>query len=402
MNARLLIALGLAPTLSAAVGAALALGDVNGDGLIAPVDAALVAGHLAGSTALDASQFARADCNGEPGLDCADIVWILNDTNVPLPEMVTVPAGKLRMGDPWGEGDSLERPVHPVFLSAYEIGRYEVTNAEYAAFLNTALGAGEITVTSNVVYLSGNSADALFYPQAVFSYSQITHSGGTFTPRTRSSRTLGLVSMADHPVVAVTWHGAAAYCNWLSRQQGYQEVYAQSGLWPSNLSRNGYHLPTEAQWERAAGWDPAHNDPVVQGHWRYGFQCDSIDFSRANYVNGSTSANPLSLTSYPYTSPAGFYNGVNVSRTGAIVNSPSAAGCYDMSGNVWEWCNDWWYRVYAVDSVSDPAGPSTGTYRVLRGGSSGSNGHDCRSAERDPANPSGRNHGIGFRVSRNP
>lgn len=401
MNARILLPLVLSLTWAAPVCAAPALGDVNGDGLIAPVDAALVADHLTGSTALDASQFARADCNGEPGLDCADVVWILNGTNVPLPEMVSVPAGTFRMGDPWNEGYTDERPVHDVYLRAYEIGRYEVTNAEYAAFLNTALGAGEITVTSNVVYLTGNSTNPLFYPADT--YSQITYSGGTFTPRTRTSSTLGDVSMADHPVVVVTWYGAAAYCNWLSRQQGYQEVYTQSGLWPSDLTRNGYHLPTEAQWERAAGWDPSHNDPVAQGHWRYGFMSDSIDFSRANYYS-STWANPLSLTSHPYTSPVGFYNGVSVSRTGATVNSPSAVGCYDMSGNVLEWCNDWWYRVYTVDPVSDPVGPSSGTYRVLRGGDWGTYDADsCRSADRnDSYSPSSWNYYVGFRVSRTP
>lgn len=401
MNARILLPLVLSLTWAAPVCAAPALGDVNGDGLIAPVDAALVADHLTGSTALDASQFAHADCNGEPGLDCADVVWILNGTNVPLPEMVSVPAGTFRMGDPFNEGDTLERPIHDVYLSAYEIGRTEVTNAEYAAFLNSALAAGDITVTSNVVYLTGNSTNALFYPADT--YSQITYSGGTFTPRTRTSSTLGQVSMADHPVVVVTWYGAAAYCNWLSRQQGYQDVYTQSRVWPSDLSRNGYHLPTEAQWERAAGWDPGHSDPVAQGHWRYGFTSDSIDFSRANSSQDSSVwANPLSLTTTPYTSPVGFYNGVNVGRTGATVNSPSAVGCYDMSGNVWEWCNDWWQRVYTVVSVSDPVGPSTGTSRVLRGGSWVSGPQVCRSARRGVLDPDFRGFNYGFRVSRTP
>lgn len=321
----------------------------------------------------------------------------------PPPAMVSVPAGTFRMGDPWNQGATVERPAHDVYLSAYEMGQYEVTNAQYAAFLNAALGAGEITVTDDVVYLTGNSADALFYPYPAEPHSQIIYIGGTFTPRTRTSSTLGEVYMADHPVVAVTWYGAAAYCNWLSRQQGFQEVYTESGTWPSDLTRNGYHLPTEAQWKRAAGWDPAHNDPVAQGHWRYGFMSDLININRANYSDYSSGfANPLSLTSYPYTSPVGFYNGATTSRTGPTVNSPSAAGCYDMSGNVWEWCNDWWRRVYTEDPVSDPVGPSNGLYRLMRGGSWSGYDSYCRSAFRNGDVPLNRFDHVGFRVSRTP
>lgn len=288
----------------------------------------------------------------------------------PPPGMVSVPAGSFDMGDPWSEGDSDERPVHTVSLSAYQIGRYEVTNAEYAAFLNSA----SVSVTSGLVYLNGT---VLCDTTTSSSYSQIVYSGGIFSVRTRDG-----YPMNDHPLVRVSWYGAAAHCNWLSSQQGYQEVYTESGNWPSDLSRNGYHLPTEAQWERAAAWEPGH------GHWRYGFTSDTISTSQANY----NSANPLGLTSYPYTSPVGHYSG-----------STSDVGCYDMSGNVWEWCNDWYSSTYySVSPSSDPEGPSPQTYRVLRGGGWIIDVYLCRSADRVWDYPNSRNNYNGFRVSRTP
>jgi formylglycine-generating enzyme required for sulfatase activity len=198
----------------------------------------------------------------------------------------------------------------------------------------------------------------------------------------------------DHPMAMVSWHGAAAFCNWLSRQEGLEEVYTESGDWPSDLNRNGYHLPTEAQWERAAGWDPG------RGHWRFGFASDFISQARANFRNGGP-ANPLNLPDPPFTSPVGFYNGsTDFTFT---VNSPSDAGCYDMSGNVWEWCNDWYdVSFYGSSPLTDPEGPSTGTQRVLRGGSWDIFAIFSRSAQRFRNPPEFRFPDYGFRVVRSP
>lgn len=303
---------------------------------------------------------------------------------VTAPDMVLVPTGSFDMGDPWSEGEADELPVHTVSLNAYEIGSHKVTNAQCAEFLNSALASGEITVISGEVYLTDNGIDLLCRIHPTDVDSQIEYSGGSFSVRSRDGH-----PMNDHPVLQIAWFGAAAYCNWLSRQQGYQEVYTESGDWPSDLGRDGYHLPTEAQWERAAAWEPGH------GHWRHGFRSDSIDSTRANY----NSLNPLSLTSTPYTSPVGYFNG-----SGGTVDSPSDAGCYDMSGNALELCNDWYSSTYYSTSPGvDPEGPSTGSVRVYRGSAWDSLADGCRSARRNWIPPGNDGSGdMSFRVARGP
>jgi len=294
-------------------------------------------------------------------------------------EMAFVPAGTFDMGDPWNEGYTYERPVHAVTLSPYYIGKYEVTNQEICDVYNWAHGLGKIdTVTTSTVTHNGQELLDLNS-----SYCQISYTGGAFEPETRQG-----YPMAAHPVVEVSWYGAVAYCQWLSEREGRPTCYDLDTWELIAPQSGGYRLPTEAEWERAAGWDPAGSGR----HWRYGFTGDNIDCSRANYHY----CNPLGLTSYPYTSPVGYYDGANA----GTVNSASAAGCYDMSGNVWEWCHDWSYRVYTGDPVTDPQGPSTGSYRVLRGGCWNYSAYNCRSALRGWLPPRYSFHYFGFRVCR--
>ena len=297
----------------------------------------------------------------------------------PIPgEMVSIAAGTFAMGDPWAEGEDDELPVHDVTLSAYEIGKYEVTNQEYADALNWANARSYLDTSS------GSSGMVTSYGMRVLdlgSSCQIGYSGGEFVVESRDG-----YLMADHPVVEVAWYGAAAYCNWLSEGNGLQSCYDTSE-WSVDLSRNGYHLPTEAQWERAAAWSTAGGGR----HYRYGNGSDSISCATANYLNGSAYCNPLGLSIFPYTSPVGYYTGVS-----------SPEGCYDMSGNIWEWCNDWCCHVYASGSVTDPEGPASRSDRLLRGGSWGNEASYCRSAGRSYHYPGGTLIDVGFRVARTP
>jgi len=293
-------------------------------------------------------------------------------------EMVSVPAGSFEMGSPSSEEDrdDDEGPVHTVALSAYEIGKYEVTNGEYADVLNWALAQGYLgSYSGGDVAAHGQTLLGVSSP-----YCQISYSGGEFWVEERDG-----YSMEDHPVVEVSWYGAVVYCNWLSEADGLQPCHDTS-TWTCDFTKNGYHLPTEAQWERAAAWESAGGGR----HWRYGTSSDSISCSSANYCNGSDCCNPLGLSSYPYTSPLGYYTG-----------SASPIGCYDMSGNVWEWCNDWYDSSYYSSSPgSDPTGPASGSYRMLRGGSWSVNDYFLRSANRSGYNPWDTYYYFGFRVTR--
>ena len=147
----------------------------------------------------------------------------------------------------------------------------------------------------------------------------------------------------DYPVVNVTWYGANEYAKWI-----------------------GGSLPTEAQWEYAcrAGSTTAYS---------FGDDSDSLGDYAWYSGNGSSKTHPVGQ------------------------KKSNAWGLYDMHGNVWEWCADW-YDSYSTTAVTDPTGPTGGSYRVLRGGSWGSDASYCRSAFRDYADPVSYRNFNGFRV----
>lgn len=203
---------------------------------------------------------------------------------------------------------------------------------------------------------------------------------GRFSWKTRTG-TRGAESMAEHPIAGVSWYGAVAFCNWLSEKEGRTPCYDLANWQLTAPATNGYRLPTEAEWERAASWDPA-----TSKHWTYGYASDTTpDTSRCNYRG----CNPLGLSfPGPSTAPVGWFNGVNVNPRDGVqtVDSPSPAGCYDMAGNAIEWCADG-LRTYTTDPQTDPMGPAnpaTGSV-AARGGSSDyyqSTPTDCRTAMR--------------------
>jgi sulfatase modifying factor 1 len=167
----------------------------------------------------------------------------------------------------------------------------------------------------------------------------------------------------DLPVENVSWEDAMEFCHKLNQMDNNR---------PSGYV---YKLPTEAQWEYAcrAGTTTAT---------AFG---DSLSSREANFDGN-----------YPY---AGAAKGLDLAKTTPVgIYSPNAWGFYDMHGNVYEWCADW-YGDYPAGSVVDPSGPSSGTDRVLRGGSWVSNGRSCRSANRNRDYPGDRYDGLGFRPS---
>ncbi|MHC6201927.1 formylglycine-generating enzyme family protein [Breznakiellaceae bacterium SP9] len=179
------------------------------------------------------------------------------------------------------------------------------------------------------------------------------------------------------PVEQVNWYDAIDYCNARSKKEGLAPAYTVSKdnvTWSRNA--NGYRLPTEAEWEYACR--AGTMTPFSTGN--------TIMTSQANY-NGN----------YPYN---GNVKGTYRGKTTPVGNfAANAWGLYDMHGNVWEWCWDW-YGAYSSANQTDPIGAASVSFRVIRGGGWGSNAAYLRSASRSNNTPTDRYYGIGFRIVR--
>jgi formylglycine-generating enzyme required for sulfatase activity len=173
------------------------------------------------------------------------------------------------------------------------------------------------------------------------------------------------------PVENVSWYEAVAYCNALSLKEGLTPAYRGSGeSMVCDFSANGYRLPTEAEWEYAAR----------EGTRAYG----GYEYAGGDNIE-----------------ELGWYHGNSGGRTHPVgTKAPNGLGLYDMSGNVWEWCWDWYSGSYERRDQTDPRGPPAGTDRVDRGGSALYDAEFLRSANRDGYIPTYRYWFLGFRVCR--
>lgn len=249
-----------------------------------------------------------------------------------------IPAVTFTMGSPASEPQRGPDEVqHQVTLSAYKISKYEISNALFAAFLNSK------SVGSNGLYALGA------YPTQALVYAN-TNWGLIWT----GSQWQPVVGKENFPVVNVTWYGATVFA-----------TYA------------GGRLPTEAEWEYAC-----------RGNTNTAFSTGAcLNNTQANYrwdlpLTGCSNTS----TAYP-------------NQTQAINNySPNAFGLYNMHGNVWEWCSDW-YGTYSTTAQTNPTGASTGTLRIIRGASWNDPAQYCRSALRNGNAPNGNGSAVGFRLA---
>ena len=306
----------------------------------------------------------------------------------PSAGMVLIPAGEFKMGDWWSEGQTDEEEAHTVYLSRYYIDKYEVTNEQYATALNWAYAQGGlITVTTGVVYQHGSGYNSPYCDtNSADADSRIHWDGGTF------SVTLG---KEDHPVLEVSWYGSVAFCNWRRAMEGKPLCYDLS-TWTCNFDVAGYRLPTEAEWEKAAGWDPVQQRLFRFGEHTDGCGYDCLDGQRANYWS---SGDPYEPGAFPWPTPVGYYDGTNHGGYQTEI-ARSYYGCYDMSGNAWEWCNDRYSSSYYSSSPgSNPTGATTGSSYVLRGGGWNKFPNLSRTALRDSHSPGGREFYNGFRCA---
>jgi formylglycine-generating enzyme required for sulfatase activity len=282
---------------------------------------------------------------------------------------VSIPPGTFMMGSPTTEPERLiNETQHQVTLThGVYVQITEVTNQQYRDMAQWAYNNGHVTATTSGLYDNLDGSTQLLKSLGAGNYEMI-FSAGVFS-----------CVNPTHPVQYVTWYGSVAYCDWLSLQQGLPRAYSHS-TWQCNsgnpYTAAGYRLPTEAEWEYAcrAG---------TQSPFNTGSCLDAG--TEANYNGGA-----------PYT---GCPAGPDVGWTVPVGNYPANAfGLHDMHGNDWEWCNDW-YGTYG-GTVTDPVGPGTGSYRVVRGGDWGNGAQSCRSAFRNLFDPDWANGNLGFRPVR--
>ena len=284
------------------------------------------------------------------------------------PELVTIPLGAdstFEMGsDPSEWKHQSDEQLHPVKLSAYRIAATPTTFYQYALY--------------------SESAD-----------------------RGLASRTPYWGRFGDHPIVTVNWYEAAEYANWLNAQQGLPPVYQiqkEINSDPNNQVQNdflkwkvdwnrqakGYRLPTEAEWELAARGGVGAKRTMFAGSDTLNEVAWYWENSGDNPLSGNWDSNRI-LDNNGRTHP------VKAKKDNGI-------GVFDMSGNVWEWCWDWYNSDYYDECekqglVQNPPGPgSSSDGRVIRGGSWSSYPESCRVANRDIGLPGHRSADYGFRL----
>jgi formylglycine-generating enzyme len=243
-------------------------------------------------------------------------------------DMVLVEGGEFDMGDIFVHSLYPNPPVHKEKVASFLMGKHEVTFEEYDVFC-AAMG------------------------------SKGTSDNGWGRGR--------------RPVIDVDWLAAACYCNWRSKKEGLRPCYeTENYTWECDLSADGYRLPAEAEWEYAAR---ERGRKVLFGNGRSMADPREINFDgsesrRTDYsVEGESRKKTVEVGSF----------------------KPNSLGLYDMSGNVWEWCND-------IYSAKDLWRNET---RVLRGGSWTDSSTSLQVYSRSGSQKDGRYTIVGFRLARN-
>ncbi len=263
---------------------------------------------------------------------CMAGFWFCSRDNVTgapeiaIPAMVKVPAGAFEMGN---AVFPTAQPVRKITLTDdFHIGKFEVTNKQYADILNYALSKGyldksALDVKAKKREARGVSRSPQKYQDVFDEHSQISFVDGSFR---------AVVGKENFPVVEVTWYGAAFFCNMLSEIEGLTPLYDLDDWSCQVYGKSGYRLPTEAEWEYAARFDDGRPFP-----WGTAV----LDDSRANAAHNVK--NPVDVD----TRPVGSFS----------PDGDSKLGICDLIGNVSEWCNDWYNDLYTGSAEqSDPIG----------------------------------------------
>jgi serine/threonine-protein kinase len=253
-------------------------------------------------------------------------------------QMVHVPAGTFWMGRSDGEGDSDEQPLHEVYLDAFWIDKYEVSNEQFSVFIQaTGYKTDAEDKGSGYVYQSEGWTPV--------DGADWQHPGGPET---------NLSGIMNYPVLQVSWNDAKEYCEWA-----------------------GGRLPTEAEWEEAARGTDGRIYPWGETQ----ASCDYAVLNESREANGN-----------------GCGKGDSAWPVGSKPTGASPYGALNMAGNVSEWVSDWYAEDYYSRSPdSNPQGPDSGKYRVIRGGSWNYFVISARAASRNWYSPTNTSNMVGYR-----
>jgi len=260
----------------------------------------------------------------------------------PPVQMIYVPGGTFTIGRTTGSGYSDELPTHTVTLNSFYIGNYEVTQAEYSQYMQPGY--------------SWTSAEGLGdnYPAYNVSWYAIL-------------KYCNLRSMAEGLIPCYTINGSTNPANWGAVPTDYNDAWDAAIC---DWNANGYRLPTEAEWEYAARGATNNPDYLYSG---------SDDINAVAWYESNSGQ-----TSHPVGTKA-----------------PNGIGTYDMSGNVYEWCWDWYgYGYYSSSPQNNPTGPASGSYRMVRCGGWIDSAGGCQVARRSNHVPSCGSYVVGFRLCR--
>jgi len=245
--------------------------------------------------------------------------------------MVSIPGGAFSMGS---DAFAPEKPIHVITLAAFYIDKHEVTNASWAA----CVAAGGCNLPGSTDGYDGQP----YY---------------------------GVEAHNNYPVIFVSWFNADSYCRW-----------------------RGARLPTEAEWEMAARWNPA-TGAVTTYPWG-----DQWNQANLNYCDSSCLNTDRRFKDNTFND-----NWPQMAPVGTFVADVSPTGVVDMAGNVAEWVADWYGSLYYSESPAEnPSGPASGVDKVIRGGGWSLNQVWSRSTARNHFGPLTQAAGVGFRCAANP
>jgi sulfatase modifying factor 1 len=282
----------------------------------------------------------------------------------PIHDEVALPGGEFAMGDAFDEGYPAdgETPVHRVSVPPLLIDSAAVTVAQFAAFVDATGWTTEAERQgSSAVFhtaVAAQPGDVLGASPSALWWLEVRGASWRrpYGPRSDVS------DLADHPVVHVSWDDALAYCDW-----------------------GGRRLPTEAEWEYAA------RGGLTRRRFAWGDEISPDGRWRCNIWQGRFPVQNTGEDGWVTTAPVSSY-------------PPNGFGLYEVAGNVWEWCSDWFSAGYYRQSpVQSPAGPPSGERRVIRGGSYLCHASYCyryRAAARMANTPDSSAGNCGFRTAR--